>query len=192
MLRVPLVSLGLLLMVGGCSSSSSPKLDTGLPPRQPVGDLSAEQVQRACEGFERLANDLLGPERQDYLRCVGVGIAAETAGVGSCGEARDNCLENGTSEAEPIDLDCDAASPVTIEGCEATIGQLETCANDVAAGTDALLDQVTCRLVDSSALEEIQAQLAETVDPASYASCSELGEACLAFLDLGDEASSEE
>jgi hypothetical protein len=175
-------------MLAGCNNgASSPTLDSGLPPSTSLGDLSAEEVTQICDGFEDLANELVGPERQRYVGCVAAGITTEIAGTGECAAARDNCLENGTTTPEPIELACEEAGPVDFEGCEATVGQLEACANDLAASVDSIADSVSCALVDDpEAFAHIGDDLEAALDTTRYESCQTLSEACLAFLDIPD------
>lgn len=179
----------MILLVSFClgCGDDSPSLDTGLSSGAPIGDLSAEQSAQVCAGVERFANELIGPSRQEQVRCTIAGIAFELGGFGSCSAARDTCYDEGTTQTVEIDLACDAATGTYLPGCEATIGQLEACANDVGAAADAVLDSISCALVDDAeGRAEIGEDIEVSLDPAAYTSCANLAEACLAFLELPD------
>ncbi len=187
MQRSLLFVLGSMLALFACDDSDHPTLDTGLPSDQTIGGLDSDQSAQVCEGAEALVNELAGPDRQAQIQCTVVGIATEIALQGECAPARDNCLENGVTPGIAVDLPCDLAPGVPFEGCEATIGQLEGCVNDVAAGVDVVLDAIDCSLVDDpDALSDLVAQLEVVLDPESHDACANLAEACLAFLDLPD------
>lgn len=186
-----LVGLLGLAALGGCSESH-PSLDTGLPSDQPIGNLSAEDAQKACEGVQRFANELVGPKRQVQLQCTIAGITAELGGFGSCAGVRDNCVDSGTIETDPIELSCDAAGPVFGPDCDATVGQVEACASDIGAAADAVLDGVSCGLVkDEAARNSLGADIEDALDPDSHASCASLSDACLAYLDLDVDTQAE-
>jgi hypothetical protein len=185
MQRSILLSTGLLFALFGCDDTGRPTLDTGVPSDQSIGELDSDQSAQVCEGAVDLVNELAGPDRQAQIQCAIVGIATEIALQGECAPARDNCLEDGFTPGLALDLPCQLAPAIPFSGCEATIGQLEACVNDVAAGVDTVLDAVGCGLVDDpDVLPELAEQLHLALDPATHEACFGLAESCLAFLDL--------
>lgn len=185
MQRSLLLSLGLLFALFGCDDSGHPTLDTGLPSDHPVGNLSADDSEQVCQGAVNLVNDLAGAERQAQIHCVVSGIITEVTGGGECAPARDNCLENGWSPAVELDLPCEIAPAVPFTACDATIGELEACVNDISAGVDTVLDAISCNLVDDpDVLHDLAAQLDGALDPETHEACANLAAGCLEFLDL--------
>ncbi|MBC7173382.1 MAG: hypothetical protein H5U40_13165, partial [Polyangiaceae bacterium] len=176
--------ISLVFALAGCEEDGSPRLNTGVNPNTQINELSDEDAARVCEGVVQLANELVGPERQQWVYCTVVGIATDIAHFGECAPARDNCLENGAKPAVPLDLACEYAQFVPV-GCDATIGQLEACANDLSAAADAALDAIDCGLVDDAdARSRLAHKLRLAFDPENHEACANLAAECLGYLDL--------
>lgn len=171
--RSALFFLGLV----GCSQSSVPTYDSGLPPSTPITDLTDAQAQQACQRAEALLNQLVGPDAQQHLACVLGGILTQATGGASCTTTYAQCMNQPTN-ATPIDLMCANVTAPTASGCTATVAEVEACSNARIAQFDALYAQVNCSLASNpTALSNLQDQLG-TVDATLPAACAALQATC--------------
>lgn len=171
---IPVVILALV----SCSESS-PTFDTGVPNDTEVDELTTEQAQQVCERAEDLSERVIGPEVQHRLQCVGTAIAYDLANLGSCKSSYDDCIDE-PFDADPIDFACETVEAPDVAGCNATIGEIEACANAQLKLVDDLLDQANCDLVDDpDRLQEIIEGLEERADPEA---CASLPDSCPDFF----------
>jgi hypothetical protein len=112
-------------------------VDTGLPEEKPVAELTEAEGEQLCEATQMAADDLvsswLAPE--SLCTVVGLSLAVMLGGEESfqdvCEATRDACIEDPPEELTMLDAEdsldvseCDVNVP---EGCDATVGDFESC-----------------------------------------------------------------
>lgn len=184
-MKSPLLACLALALVG--CSDGSPALDTGVPPRTPLSDLTDGEATQMCEAFADYIGDLLPRGRLERVACTMAGVATEAVSgeSGACEEVRDACLED-TSELdldfELGELQCDEFDGSLFAEChDATVGDVEQCFTDIGRAIDRVFDEATCsRLAgDPEAAEELGAELDGLFEGEDAPeSCRRLSEAC--------------
>jgi hypothetical protein len=141
------------LACGEDSSGSAPpsaRFSTGLAPERAVSDLSVAESKQTCEQFKAAGNQRLSP---DVLRngfCEAFAMAA-TSSRDECESQKSSCVADGDQGiAGQLDdgftgasLDCEQAE-ANLAQCNATVGELETCLNDVFDSVLDLFAQFSC------------------------------------------------
>ena len=89
----------------------------------------------------------------------------------SCGEVRSECV----NEAPPPEVtSCDNINANAFDACDTTVGELETCMNELRANVRRLEDQVSCSMTRS----ELALVDADDLYPAL---CTQIGIECPAL-----------
>ena len=163
----------------GACSSSQPVLDTGIPNDTQVDELTDAEARQICERAEALANDVFGVDTQHELACTVTGVAYDVANLGTCRDSYADCIAE-PFEGVVADFDCASVTAPMLDDCNATIGDIEACANAQLSIVDDLLDEVSCDLVDDPS--RIQTLLAELEGEVTPPACEALPEACPTFF----------
>jgi hypothetical protein len=155
---------GLALGCGGDDSDGAGDVTTGIAPSKLLADVSASEAAQACERLEAGFSDAFGDD--DIIRtfCTLLGAAlADTSA--DCATQRDMCIQDAnqagsmTMMAIPTDeIDFECGEGTTFTGCaaDATVGQLETCFNDMLDVVRGAFNQVTCDDAASVSMDDLQ------------------------------------
>jgi hypothetical protein len=161
------LALGAFLV--GCADSA-PVLDTGVPNDTQVDQLTDAQARQICERAETVAEDVFGVDVQHELQCVAGGIAADALNISTCKASYNDCIAEPFT-GEPVDFDCGTVTAPMLANCNATVGELEACANAQLRLVNGLISEVDCGLADDPArLEQILADLEAGSMPEACAS----------------------
>lgn len=173
----------LVLGLVACDDGASgPTLDTGVPGKTQVDELTDAQAQQVCRGFERLANQIAGADVQKRLLCVFNGLTQQATGLATCDSTYSTCMRESSITGQAISLGCDSATAAALAGCQATIAEVEACANAQAATVDALLDQISCKLTNTDALRALLDETQSNVETSAIPECQALAASCPAYL----------
>jgi hypothetical protein len=160
---------------------------TGLPAEQKLSTLSDDDVKKACRSVNDGATAVFTPTALKRAACVSVGLEAAltysndrvSVDVSKCQQAADACVNSNEQDDEvdiEVDLnDCDEASANDLKGCEATVGEYETCINMVLSEAQRMLSELTCQNAEKLASEEYDN---DGVDPAKIPQCQSLMTKC--------------
>lgn len=124
---------------GGGSGSAEPgAVDTGLDQEVPLDSVTPQQYANACERLRESVRDRLGPDRAVRGVCE-VYSGALTDDPDQCRSGADTC-ESSTNAGDPpagvppresLDFTTfECGDTGALEGCSATVGDLETCLDD--------------------------------------------------------------
>lgn len=153
----------------GGDDDSSNGVSTGLPADKTLSNLTEAEIKNACQSVNNTVNAIFTPTALARATCVP--IAAQTAvtyangkatfDVNKCQEVVDSCVKSATQNTdetvgESDELDCQEATASGFAGCEATVGDYESCMNVVLNKMQHLLNALTC-------------QNAENLDEETYA-----------------------
>jgi hypothetical protein len=170
-----------LLALAGCGGSDdSGEVTTGLPASQALSDVTVEDATRGCEHMKGAIETRFNPTTMKPKVCTMVAVQLSTT-ESACTSLRDQCLQQDSSASggDPSDeasfadqLDCSGTSVNQWDGCAATVGEMETCLNDMLDAVDVMLNTYTCK--DAG---KVEGDL-EFSEPATPSSCQSLQTKC--------------
>jgi hypothetical protein len=171
--------LGLIAGCGGDDGSSG--VTTGLPSQQKLSTLNDDEVKQACHSVSDAATMVITPTAIQRASCLSLGVQAGLSvsgtqakvDVAKCQQAVDTCVTN-AGELMEEDADCDSASAKDVDGCEATVGEYETCFNSFLNQLQQRLTQLTCQNAEKLS----ESGYAEDVDANSIPECQSLMTKC--------------
>jgi hypothetical protein len=145
---------------GGDESAETGSIDTGLPEEAPLDSVTPQQYADACERLRASVRSRLGPDRAVRGVCE-VYAGALTDDPDQCRSGADTCEAN-TNAGDPPEpvpsreaLDFttfECGNTDTLEGCSATVGELETCLDDRMSAIEEVLDGNSCENAASVSL----------------------------------------
>ena len=155
--RLALLPLALLLALAmtACSDDSSDgggggggvKLDS--PSDRKLSDFSEEEIKDACDELDKQTDAALSPQQVHRITCAYAGILFgafdEEDPVGACQMTYDACIADPDAflNEEPGEEDDECGlDPVD---CDATVGQLEDCADEQIAALRQLANGINCQ-----------------------------------------------
>lgn len=163
--------------LAACDDDGSDSL-TSVDSSKKIEDLSGEELQQLCDDY----TDALVKALDQQFMCTMAAIAASAELGGSklaCEVAYDTCvdmeLEIDVEEffsCEDIIDDSDE-----VDDCDATVGEVDTCVQDLLKVFDDIADSLSCSDSSSEGLEDI-------LDVENPASCEALGDDCLDLDDI--------
>jgi hypothetical protein len=171
--------MGLIAGCGGDDGSAG--VSTGLPTQQKLSTLDDDEVKQACRSVSDAAMMVITPSAIQRASCLSLGVQAGLNGSGSeakvdvakCQQAVDTCVSSAGKETKD-NYECDSASANDVQGCEATVGEYETCFNSFLNLLQQRLTQLTCQNAEKlsgSAYEQ-------DVDASSIPDCQNLMTKC--------------
>jgi hypothetical protein len=166
---------------GDDDDSSGGDVTTGLAANKLLSDVTEAEAQSACERLATGFESKLGEDRLVRSFCTLFGaISAENKA--ECETARDTCIDQAadgqgigaqaTTEVQPPDC----TGSASLLECEGTVGDLESCANDMIDQVLALLDSFSCD--DAGTIDPAEAEgMADAIEPPAScaAACGEDG-----------------
>ncbi len=141
-------------------------------------DLSGEELQQMCDDYTEA---VVKAVNQEFFCTMGaIAAAAELGGSElACATAYDTCIDMEFEldveeffSCEDIIDDYDE-----VGDCEATVGEVDTCVQDILKLFEDIADSISCTDYSSDDLEDI-------FDFENPASCEALGDECLALDDI--------
>lgn len=151
---------------------------TGLPTDKTLSSLSNEDIQSACQQLNDSAATAFPPSVQVHASCFGQALSQAftisadgsmaSFDVAKCQMLTDACEADPESAGVSVDdmpeeasIDCIDADTEELAGCDATVGEYESCLNKVLAAAKDLFASLTCdngqRLIENDGVEEINA-----------------------------------
>jgi len=176
-----------LLSVAACGGDDDGNggVVTGLPAEQKLSTLSDADVKKACQSVNDRASAVITPDVLKRALCAQAGATfsvtysngTATADVDKCQEFANSCInsteveqDDGTDDDIDVDAenDCEDASAADLAGCEATVGEYESCINAVLSKTQQMLAEMTCQNAEKISSEEYSN---DEADPAEIPQC---------------------
>lgn len=145
--KVVMFSGGVSVALAACGGDSqdppgSGALDTGIDEDKPLGDVSDAEAVQACNRLGAALEQRLPGEFISRQTCVLFSTGASSASA--CSSEVDDCIET----SDPVDVydpaDCEDTNADELEGCTATVGELETCTDEYTNELKELLDALSC------------------------------------------------
>lgn len=167
-------TLALSLSAAGCGDDDGGGGGSGVDQNKLISELTNAEAAALCTQYEDDFDANVGDARA--LACTVEGIFAGILGgsVEACTTYRDECIA-GDGPEDSLD-ECGIRTAAERDGCDVTVGQLEACADAQFDVLAALVDDVSCDLVeDPDSIPE----------PAEPAECAALAEDCPVLF--GDE-----
>ena len=132
-MRAIVIAGVIAFLAQGCGDAARvPTFQSGVPPERPLLGQSPEEEQAFCEEAMRYIDALYPLELAQRGECMtGALVLGLIRGEPACEAEMTRCL----AEAEDIpltDLMCDVHDFTPYAGCEATVGEVEACANATA------------------------------------------------------------
>jgi hypothetical protein len=165
------------------------EIDSGLAESTRIDSLTPQQYTSACESLRDDVAARLGPDITTRGSCE-VYSAAIVDDPAQCRTSADTCVGQVNNDTQPFikreDIDfttVECGSDTSeLQGCSATMGEVEACLRDRVTGIEGLLAANDCDNAASVGLEDAQAlTVAIGMVPAS---CTSLQAKCPGF-DLG-------
>lgn len=168
-MRTPAHIAILLVSFASLAACGSGSFGTDVPPETVFDEATPEDLSDLCVA---ISNELLalavGPVTRTI--CTAAGVLVDSAAI-SCGEVRSECV----NEAPPPEVvSCDNIDAAAFDSCDTTVGELETCMDQLRANVVRLENQVSCSMTRS----ELAAVDADGLYPAL---CTQIGEECPAL-----------
>jgi hypothetical protein len=160
-----------------CDDGGSDSI-TSVDSSKKVEDLSGEELQQLCEDY---TDALVKAVSQEFFCTMGaIAASAELGGSElACDIAYDTCID---MEFE-LDIEeffsCDdfIGDSDDVGDCDATVGEVDTCVQDLLKTFEDIADSISCADNSSDDLEDI-------LDFENPASCEALGDDCLDLDDI--------
>jgi hypothetical protein len=137
---------------GGAGTTEPGAVDTGLPEEAPLDSVTPQQYANACESLRQSVSERLGPDRAVRGVCE-VYSGALTDDPAQCRSGADTCVSStnagdppaGVPSREALDFTTfECGDTGTLEGCSATVGDLETCLDDRMTAIEQVLADNDC------------------------------------------------
>jgi hypothetical protein len=181
-LMIVLSALAAASLAAGCGDDEDGGGDvtTGIAPSKLLSDVTAEELSGACPRLKAGFDRVFQADKLIRAICTMTGAAAADTSA-DCVTFRDQCIQEanmaGSETMESLDgideFTCEGGDDGELAECTGTVGQLETCFNDMLDAFEAALNQFTCD--DASRVtEEDLGGFGEMVS-ASPSSCEAVG-----------------
>jgi hypothetical protein len=176
----PIIGLTCFGLLAGCGGDddSSTQVDTGIAEDKALSDVTSEEAVTACEHMQEAMQDVIDPEAIVNMVCT-LFAASSTTSEAECNQARSECIEQAREQAqeaaEEVELECDGDTS-EFEGCDVTVGVLESCLNDTLDQFREVLSQYSC--ADAGQIEDADLENLGNFDVEPPASCQPLIEQC--------------
>lgn len=164
----------------GDDEDSGGDVSTGIAPSKLLSDVTTEEATSACQrlkvGFDRVF------EADKLIRAICTLTGAAVADTSAdCVTFRDQCIEEanmaGSDTMDALDgvdeFTCEDSGDNELAECTGTVGQLETCFNDMLDSFESLLNQFSCD--DAADVDETDFESFGEMVGASPASCEAVG-----------------
>jgi hypothetical protein len=147
-----LVGTSLAVACGGDDDDGGGDVSTGIAPSTLLSDISAEQAAQACERLAEGFDSRLSRETLVRTICTLAGAAVADTPE-DCETARDECITSANDpsaaggeslDVDEIQFECDGEGAADLTECTSTVGELETCFNDLLDQISTALNAVSC------------------------------------------------
>ena len=185
------IVLGWMTACGGDSGTSG--VVTGLPSEQKLSTLSDAEVQQACRSLDEGSRTVIPESMFFRVACLATAASAGftetssgvTVDTTKCQSALDACVMELTKQSEgPVGVtipgleedeeDCSDARSTDVAGCEATVGEYETCYNLVLNEMRQKMGEFTCQ----NAMTVYSSTYDRSFHPEEIPQCQTLREKC--------------
>jgi hypothetical protein len=177
------------LALAACGGDSqdppgSNDLDTGIDPDKPLGEVSDAEAVQACNRLGSALEQRLPGDYVSRQTCTLLAVGASSASA--CNAQRDQCVQSSgvTDVYDPAD--CQDTNASELDGCTATVGELESCTDEYTKELKGLLDRLSCDNAGTSRANDVT--IATFIAYRLPASCTSVQQRCpnAPIFDVGD------
>jgi hypothetical protein len=161
------------------------ELDTGIDPAKPLGQVTDAEAVQACNRLGAALEQRLPGDYVSRQTCTLLGVSASSPSA--CSATRDQCVQGSGADTDFYDpADCATTNADELEGCTATVGELETCTDEYTGELKGLLDRLSCDNAGTSRANDVS--LATFIGYRLPASCTSVQQRCpnAPIFDVGD------
>jgi hypothetical protein len=126
-----------LVMAAAACGGGAPQIHFPVDGAKVISTLSAAELQAMCDA------SLASAKYAFELACINKGLAAKFK-AGGTEQACQAAVESCRAELSTAKLSCQLTKPGAVEGCAATVGELEVCMNDSLLLVDELMGKISC------------------------------------------------
>lgn len=166
------VSLTLLALTkcGGSTQDDTGAVSSGISSSKALSAVTTQDATRGCEQLnDAVAARFSRPSLKTGLCTMSALLLSSSES--SCSSARDSCLQDANGDATSSDaalnpaqdFECEDTNLDSWQGCAATVGQMETCLNDMLDAVEALLTSYSC--ADAGKAQASEACQPPPIDP---------------------------
>lgn len=175
-----------LLLLLACGSKDG--IDSGLPEDKTGDELVPAEQQTLCEAAAEYLDAHISPAEWTGYLCTlqsfGEGMATDTAGlIAECKQAREACIAMGGQDE--LGAVCNDVDDWTM--CNATVGQIETCLEDLIDLLDGIVHDFTCDVLDPARAQALQDKYGDQIEDPYPATCDVVRAQCPMVLGMGDD-----
>lgn len=148
-----LVGVALAACGGDSQDPPSSALDTGIDADKPLGEVSDAEAVQACNRLGAALEQRLPGELITRQTCTLLGVSASTASA--CGTLRDQCIDS-SGETDVYDpSQCEDSNADELQGCTATVGELELCTDEYTNELKDLLAGLSCESAGTARANDV-------------------------------------
>jgi hypothetical protein len=173
-------------LAAGCGGDDDDggEVRTGIAPNKLLSDVTTEEAAQACESLAAGFDSRLSRDKLVRTICT-LASAALADTTADCETARDECIEAANdpnpAEGESLDIDaiqfeCDGEGAADLTQCTSTVGELETCFNDLLDQISTALDAISCDDAATVGEEDIDGFQESTFAPPASCEVVDCGE----------------
>ena len=139
------LSLPGLASCGG-EDASAGAVSLGISSNKALSAVTREEATRGCARLRVDVGARFNPTTLKRKVCT-LTAASFSHDESECASRRDSCVQDPSSvDYDPADhVACGGENVDDWQGCTTTVGELETCLNDLLDGLDAMLNTFTCK-----------------------------------------------
>jgi hypothetical protein len=166
-----------------CGSDSGSGVSSGVDTTKPANMVSASDAQKVCSAIASYYTNELTPELVRRTVCIAV-VAVQSVGmaptVDQCNASVNDCVanaqgSNGMTAVTPPQVTCPGG--VVPAQCTATVGEIQSCATEIANETHGKLASINCGLYGLPPADA-QAMLRAATTVTVPADCSTVQQSC--------------
>jgi hypothetical protein len=167
---------------GGDDDSGGGDVSTGIAPSKLLSEVTTDEAAEACENLQEGFASRLSRDKLVRSICTIFGAAlADTPET--CEQSRDECItasndpeaaEGEAPNVDEIQFECDGGA--ALSECTSTVGQLETCFNDLLDQISTALDGVTCDDAATLEMDDVDVFRESTFEPPASCEVVDCGE----------------
>jgi hypothetical protein len=179
-----LVGTSLAAGCGGDDDDGGGDVSTGIAPNRLLSEVTDDEAAQACESLAAGFDARLSPEMLVRTICTIAGAAVADT-TEDCETARDECIaaasDPNTPQGDALDVDaiqfeCDGEGGADLRECTSTVGELETCFNDLLDQISTALSSVSCDDAATVSEEDINGLQESTFEPPASCEVVDCGE----------------
>jgi len=177
-----LVGTSLAAGCGGGDGDGGGDVSTGIAPNKLLSEVTTDEAAQACERLSAGFDARLSQATLIRTICTIAGAAVADTPE-DCETARDQCIETADDPNAPVgeafdteEIKFECAEDFDLTQCTSTVGELETCFNELLDQISSALNGVTCDDAASVTMEDIDSLQEGAFQPPASCEVVDCGE----------------